>query len=109
MNGKAILKELSAYKQGMQIKDVKAKYNLDKIVKLASNENPYGYSRKVAKYLQQMEKDFAFYPDGYAANLRFAIAEKLNVNPDQLVFGSGSDEIITFICRAFLSTNTNTV
>src|SRR5690625_2796773 len=103
MLGKAILNELSAYKQGMQIKDVKEKYNLDYIIKLASNENPYGYSKEVTNYLQNAVTDFAYYPDGYAANLRFAVANKLKIKPDQLVFGSGSDEVITFICRAFLS------
>lgn len=109
MIGKRILKELSAYKQGMQIKDVKDKYDLDKIVKLASNENPYGYSEKVDAYLQGTEYNFAFYPDGYSAILRYKLAEKLNVHPEQIVFGSGSDEVITFICRAFLSEGTNTV
>lgn len=109
MFGKPILNELTAYKQGMQIKDVQEKYNLDRIVKLASNENPYGYSDKVFTYIEEVTKDFAFYPDGYAGDIRFTLAEKLSVEPDQLVFGAGSDEIITFICRAFLSPGTNTV
>src|SRR5699024_4218178 len=101
--------KLSAYKQGMQIKDVQKKYNLETIVKLASNENPYGYSAKVAEEVNKIEADFFLYPDGYAADLRFAVANKYKVEADQLVFGSGSDEIITFICRAFLSEGTNTV
>lgn len=109
MIGKPILNELSAYKQGMQIKDVQEKYNLDNIVKLASNENPYGFSSRVSEQLKDLKVDFFWYPDGYAADLRFAVAEKYDVQPDQLVFGSGSDEVITFICRAFLSEGTNTV
>lgn len=109
MIGKSILHELSAYKQGMQIKDVQEKYNLDKIIKLASNENPYGYSEKVTAQLAETDADFFWYPDGYAASLRFAVSEKYDVEPDQLVFGAGSDEVITFICRAFLSEGTNTV
>src|SRR5690625_3996636 len=109
MIGKPILNDLTAYKQGMQIKDVQEKYNLDKIVKLASNENPYGYSEKVAAFLDNVAKDFALYPDGYATDIRFAVANKLSIEPDQLVFGAGSDEIITFICRAFLAPGTNTV
>lgn len=109
MFGKPILNKLTAYKQGMQIKDVKEKYHLSKIVKLASNENPYGYSEKVRAFLDEASKDFAFYPDGYAGDIRFKLAEKLGIKPDQLVFGAGSDEIITFICRAFLSPGTNTV
>lgn len=109
MYGKEILKQMSAYKQGMQIEEVQRKYNLDKIVKLASNENPYGFSPKVKELFGQLTTDYEFYPDGYAYNLRMKMAEKLQVDESQLVFGGGSDEIITFICRAFLHEGTNTV
>src|SRR5699024_12506681 len=77
--------------------------------KLASNENPYGYSKRVTEELKTMATDFEMYPDGYASELRNKIASTLNVSEEQLVFGAGSDEIITFICRAFLSEGTNTV
>lgn len=107
--GKEVLKGMTAYKQGMQISEVQRKYNLDKIVKLASNENPYGFSNEVKDYLQTVAHDYAFYPDGYAYELRKTLANKLQIKEKQLVFGSGSDEIITFICRAFLHEGTNTV
>src|SRR5699024_131717 len=107
--GKEVLKGMTAYKQGMQISEVQRKYNLEKIVKLASNENPYGFSDEVKSYLQTADHDYAFYPDGYAYELRKSLAEKLEVTDEQLVFGSGSDEVITFICRAFLSEGTNTI
>src|SRR5690625_2959259 len=109
MVGKTILNELSAYKQGMQISEVQRKYNLERIVKLASNENPYGYSKMLAEKLQRIGADYEFYPDGYAYDLRVKLADKLDVDESQLIFGSGSDEIITFICRAFLYPGTNTV
>ena len=109
MYGKEVLKGMTAYKQGMQISEVQRKYNLEKIVKLASNENPYGFSDEVKSYLQTADHDYAFYPDGYAYELRKSLAEKLEVTDEQLVFGSGSDEIITFICRAFLHEGTNTI
>lgn len=109
MQGKAILQQLTAYKQGMQIKDVKAKYNLSEIVKLASNENPYGYSPRVKEAMASHTFDFEIYPDGYAADLRHAVAEKYNIDGDQIVFGAGSDELISLICRAFLYEGTNTV
>src|SRR5699024_7937809 len=83
--------------------------NLDRIVKLASNENPYGYSKRVTEELKTMATDFEMYPDGYASELRNKIASTLNVSEEQLVFGAGSDGIITFICRAFLSGRTITV
>lgn len=109
MVGKAVLNELSAYKQGMQIEDVQKKYKLDKIVKLASNENPYGHSQKVTKLFTKLANDYEIYPDGYAYELRKKLAHKLSIDETQLVFGGGSDEVITFICRAFLYPGTNTV
>lgn len=107
MFGKEILQQLSAYKQGMQIEDVKKKYNLKHIVKLSSNENPYGYSKLVDDIFPL--KDFEIYPDGYSYELRVAMANKLHVDMDNIVFGAGSDELITCICRAFLREGTNTV
>lgn len=109
MTGKEVLKDLSAYKQGMQIEEVKQKYKLEKIVKLSSNENPYGYSDKVKAAFAEMAFDFEIYPDGYGYDLRMAIAKKYAVNEEQLVIGAGSDEIIAFICRAYLYPGVNTV
>jgi len=109
INGKSILKELTPYQQGMQTEEVKEKYNLDKIIKLASNENPYGYSAKVKTIFTEMENEFNIYPDGYTTELRTAIAHKLNVSKEQIIFGGGSDEIIQMISRAFLYPGVNTV
>src|SRR5690625_384142 len=109
MAGKKILNQLSAYQQGMQVTEVQKKYKLEQIIKLASNENPYGFSKGVTKLFQEMANEFEIYPDGYAFELRKRLAQKLSINETQLVFGNGSDEIITFICRAFLYPGTNTV
>ncbi|WP_284141295.1 histidinol-phosphate transaminase [Virgibacillus sp. LDC-1] len=108
MKWKPIIDQLAPYKQGMQMEDVKKKYGLQQIVKLASNENPYGFSPKVPDVFQQQQQ-FALYPDGHATELRQVLAEKLHVEEDQLLFGSGTDEIVQMICRAFLYPNTNTV
>ncbi|WP_188453865.1 histidinol-phosphate transaminase [Virgibacillus oceani] len=109
MKGKRILSEMTPYKQGMQIEEVKKEYGLKRIVKLASNENPFGYSRKLQEQLPNMLHDFEIYPDGHTAELRTALAEKLRVNENQLVFGSGSDELVQLTCRAFLYPGVNTV
>lgn len=109
MHGKKVLQQLSAYKQGMQIREVKEKYQLERIVKLSSNENPYGYSDKVREAMKEFAFDFEQYPDGYATEARALLADYLQVDLDQLVFGTGSDEIVTLICRAFLHEGTNTV
>ncbi|MFD1038683.1 histidinol-phosphate transaminase [Virgibacillus byunsanensis] len=109
MNGKLILNQLSQYQPGKQIEDVKKEYNLSHIVKLASNENPFGYSSKVEEQLMGMKHSFNVYPDGYTTNLRASLAKKLHVMDNQLIFGSGSDEIVQMLCRAYLYPGVNTI
>lgn len=109
MDGKAILNQLNPYKQGKQTEQVKEEYNLKKIVKLASNENPYGYSKKVQDTFLELAQELHIYPDGHATNLRKVLASKLNVQDNQLLFGNGSDEIVQIISRTFLYPGVNTV
>lgn len=109
MLGKEILRKLNAYQQGKQTSDVQKEFNLDKIVKLSSNENAYGYSPKVKDAFTNFAQDLEIYPDGYGYDIKMKLANKLAVNEKQLVIGAGSDEIISFISRAFLYPGVNTV
>ncbi|MCL7745920.1 histidinol-phosphate transaminase [Halalkalibacter alkaliphilus] len=109
MKAKPQLHGLPSYKPGKPIEEVKRELGLTKVVKLASNENPYGASPKAAKAIQEAASQTAIYPDGYAAVIREKVAAKIGVDGNQLVFGNGSDEVIQFLCRAFLSPETNTV
>ncbi|WP_088102200.1 histidinol-phosphate transaminase [Halalkalibacter urbisdiaboli] len=109
MQAKPQLSGLPSYKPGKPIEEVKKEFGLSKVIKLASNENPFGASPKAAEAIRQAASETAIYPDGYAAFLREKVASKLGVAKNQLVFGNGSDEVIQFLCRAFLSPDTNTV
>lgn len=109
MEKQKIIDSLKPYKQGMQIDEVKKAFHLDTIVKLASNENPYGFSPMAREELISSVNDMELYPDGYAETLRKAVSEKIGVKADQLVFGSGSDELISLICRTYLYPGSNTV
>ncbi|KHF40329.1 histidinol-phosphate transaminase [Halalkalibacter okhensis] len=109
MKAKSQLHGLPSYKPGKPIEEVKRELGLAKVVKLASNENPYGASPNAAKAIQEAATQTAVYPDGYAAVIREKVAAKIGVNENQLVFGNGSDEVIQFLCRAFLCPETNTV
>ncbi|QVI36031.1 histidinol-phosphate transaminase [Lacticaseibacillus chiayiensis] len=76
---------------------------LAKMTRLSFNENPVGTSPKVQKAIA----DWAFsqarsYPDPDAMPLRTAVAERLHLPADQLLFSSGLDEMIALICRTFL-------
>ncbi|MGG1675143.1 histidinol-phosphate transaminase [Neobacillus sp. NRS-1170] len=109
MRWKEQLLTLTPYQPGRPIESVKKQYNLDKIVKLASNENPFGCSKKVLPSLQSISNNLAIYPDGYAANLREELAAFLEVGEDELIFGNGSDNIIQMISRALLHPNASTI
>jgi histidinol-phosphate aminotransferase len=109
MKLKKQLLSLKPYQPGKSIDEVKKTYNLKEIIKLASNENPFGSSSNVLKAIQNVNKPFSLYPDGYASELRESLAEFLQVEQEQLIFGNGSDEIIQIISRALLDTNSNTV
>lgn len=102
------LQRLKAYAPGKSTDEVKREYGLDEIVKLASNENPYGSSPAVRDAIANIS-DFAIYPDGAATIIREKVAAHLHVNKDQLIFSSGLDELIQMIARAILTPDSNTV
>ncbi len=109
MNWKKALESMKPYKPGRSIEEAKRLYGLDEVVKLASNENPYGCGTSVSEFLASAAIQYEIYPDGHAPGLRHKLAEKHGVAEDELLFGNGSDEIIMIISRALLGKGTNTV
>ena len=99
---KEILK-MMPYVPGKPIDDVKREYGIDKVVKLASNENPIGASVKVKAAISEALDTIHLYPDGYVYNLREKLAEKFNVEMNRLIFGDGTDEIIELLFKAFVN------
>ena len=109
MQWRKALKDMKPYTPGKSIDEVKKMYGLKDVVKLASNENPYGTVPAVKEYFENMTINYEIYPDGYAGMLRTKMAEKLAVPEDRLIFGSGSDELIVIIARALLGEGTNSI
>ncbi|WP_316569792.1 histidinol-phosphate transaminase [Neobacillus sp. YIM B06451] len=109
MRWKKQLLNLTPYQPGKSIDSVKKQYGLETIVKLASNENPFGCSAKAVERIQSFSESLALYPDGHAGDLREALSAMLGISPDRLIFGNGSDELIRIISRALLYPGANTV
>ncbi|WP_042355269.1 histidinol-phosphate transaminase [Bacillus rubiinfantis] len=109
MRWKEQLLTLIPYQPGKSIESVKRQYNLQNIVKLASNENPFGCSPEVSSLLAEIPVSMAIYPDGYATLLREKLATHLGVGQDELIFGNGSDNLIQIISRALLHPQASTV
>ena len=93
--------KIDPYRPGRPIADVKRELGLSSVVKLASNELPYPPSPKVVKAIEKAAATVNRYPDGGCFLLREALAKRLHVAPEQLIFGNGSDEIIIMALRAF--------
>ncbi len=96
------LKGMSTYVPGTRVSYVKEKYNLEKVVKLASNENPLGVSPKAVQAIKDAANGVNIYPDSECNRLRGVIADKLSVKSEQVIVGNGGEEIIRFICEALL-------
>lgn len=73
-----------------------------KTFKLSSNESPLGPSPKAIEAFHQTSGDLFTYPDPTAKVLRAALARKYGLNPDHLICGNGSDEILSLIARVYL-------
>ena len=72
-----------------------------KIIKLASNEGALGPSPKAIDAYRQDAENMHRYPDGGCAELRAALGEKYGLEPDRIVCGSGSDELLDLLARAY--------
>jgi histidinol-phosphate aminotransferase len=105
------LNDLVSYIPGKPIEDVARELGLQpsQIVKLASNENPLGPSPMAVKAMQEALLNAHFYPDGGGYHLRVGIAEKFGVSIDNVLLGTGSNEIIEFLGHAFLQPGDNIV
>ncbi len=71
------------------------------VVKLSSNENPFGPSDRTKEAFQRSIHQIHRYPSTDHAALRTAIAEVHGLDAARVICGVGSDEIITFLCQAY--------
>lgn len=94
--------DIEPYRPGKPIAEVKRELGLKSVIKLASNENPYGPSPKAIEAIRREAGNVNRYPDGGCFYLRQTLAKHLAVKPEQLIFGNGSDEIIVMAIKAFV-------
>jgi histidinol-phosphate aminotransferase len=92
------------YEPGKPIEDVARELGLDPngIIKLASNENPFGPSPRAVAAATEALKHGELYPDGGCVALRAKLAKHYGLAPEQFVVGNGSNEIIELIGHAFI-------
>lgn len=103
------LADLQPYPPGKPIEEVQREHGLTEVVKLASNENPYGPSPLAVEAIAGQLKDLHLYPESGCYYLRNKLAGRLGVAPENLIFGNGSDEIVALLAMAFLDNTHNIV
>lgn len=94
--------EIVPYKPGRPIADVQREYNLSEVVKLASNENPLGYSPNCKAAIEAALDSLEIYPDGNCTELKSVISEKFKIPVSNIAVSSGSDEMIDILSKVFI-------
>ena len=94
---------LTPYEPGKPIEDLEREFGINKAIKLASNENPLGPSPLAIDAVTKVLNGTHRYPDGNALRLKECLSNKFKVDINCLTIGNGSNDIIEFIARSFLS------
>lgn len=102
MKFNSTLESIKSYEAGKPIELVVREYGIDKkdIVKLASNENPFGCSPKVKNAVSVILDNMALYPDDSMVKLKKALAQKYTIDNSEVIIGAGSDQVIEFAVHA---------
>ncbi len=105
------LEKMPVYQPGRPIEEVARELNLpaSSFIKVASNENPLGPSPKALAAMERVLKNLHLYPDGNAFYLKQKLADKLGVDPANLILGNGSNEIIEFVGHALITPGADVV
>jgi histidinol-phosphate aminotransferase len=101
---KDYIRDIPPYVPGRSKEEVAKAHGLDpeRIVKLASNENPLGPSPEAVRAITHYSGMASVYPTADASGLREALADYLGVRKEQVMAGNGSDEILDLVVKMFL-------
>jgi len=94
---------IQPYQGGKPIEEVERELGITNIIKLASNENLLGPAPSAIEAIKSAADKVNFYPDGNSYYLKNDLAKHLNVKPENLILGNGSNEVLTVIGDTFVS------
>jgi histidinol-phosphate aminotransferase len=103
------VRTLSPYVPGKPISELERELGIHDIVKLASNENPYGPSPRALSAMRQALEEVWLYPDGSCHELKQALSRHLLMPAQCLTVGNGSNELLMLLAESFLTPATNAV
>ncbi len=101
----AYVRAIAPYPPGKPISELAREYSLDEsaIIKLASNENPLGYSARARAAIERELHDLFRYPDGNAFDLKTALSRHYGLPMESIVVGNGSNDLLEIAASAFLA------
>ena len=101
------LEDIKTYEAGKPIELVVREFGIEPkdIIKLASNENPYGCSPKVQDAVVNIVSKMALYPDDSMTKLKSGLSRRFDVKDENIIIGSGSDQVIEFLMHAKANSN----
>jgi histidinol-phosphate aminotransferase len=102
--GPEYVRAIAPYQAGKPIAEVAREFGLDEaaIVKLASNENPFGVPESARQAMLQAALDIGRYPDANGFELKAALAARYAVPADWITLGNGSNDILELAAHAFV-------
>jgi histidinol-phosphate aminotransferase len=103
--GPDYVRAIAPYQAGKPIAEVAREFGLDEaaIVKLASNENPFGIPPSSIAAMQAAAADLGRYPDANGFDLKAALAKRYDVPATWITLGNGSNDILEIAAHAFVS------
>jgi histidinol-phosphate aminotransferase len=99
---KPAVRDIVPYEPGKPVEEVQRELGLERVVKLASNEGPYGPFPEAIEAIEREAPELNRYPDGGAYRLRAALAERHDVRFEEVAHGAGSDGIVDYLSQLAL-------
>ena len=99
---KPAVRDLVPYEPGKPVEEVQRELGLEHVVKLASNEGPFGPFPEALDALAEAAIDLNRYPDGGSYRLRVALAERHDVRFEEIAPGAGSDGVVDYLSQLAL-------
>jgi len=100
---------VNPYVPGKPIEETRRQLGLRQVIKLASNENPYGPSPKAMSAVKRALAGVNRYPDAQGFYLKKRLAKFFGLAPENFVLGNGSDELIDVVIKTFMEADENIV
>ncbi len=94
--------DLVPYEPGKPVEEVQRELGLERVVKLASNEGPFGPFPEAREAIERCAPELNRYPDGGAYRLRTALAERFDLRFEEVAPGAGSDGLVDCLSQAML-------